>query len=60
MGEKFKSEISESIHESAIALLEVGAINKATMREFDVSCLVAFSEAAQRQSDADAENATEP
>ncbi|WP_246541830.1 DNA-binding protein [Pseudomonas rustica] len=60
MGEKFKSEISESIHESALALLDVGAISKALMREFDESCLVAISEAARRQSDADAENASEP
>jgi len=39
MSKKFKSEVFESIHESAGALLAVGAINKATMREFDGSCL---------------------
>ena len=39
MSKKFKSEVFESIHESAGALLAVGAINKATMREFDDSCL---------------------
>jgi putative transcriptional regulator len=39
MSKKFKTEIFESIHESASALLAVGAISKATMREFDDSCL---------------------
>ena len=38
---KFKSDLSESIHASAAALLKVGAIDKATMRRFDESCLVA-------------------
>lgn len=37
---KFKSDVFESIHASAAALLRVGAIDKATMREFDESCLV--------------------
>jgi putative transcriptional regulator len=36
---KFKSELSEAIHSSAEALLSVGAIDKATMREFDASCI---------------------
>jgi putative transcriptional regulator len=36
---KFKSGISEAIHSSASALYRVGAIDKATMREFDESCL---------------------
>jgi len=36
---KFKSDISEAIHSSASALFRVGAIDKATMREFDESCL---------------------
>lgn len=38
---KFKSDAFEAIHESASALLAVGAIDKATMREFDASCLSA-------------------
>ncbi|WP_348751493.1 DNA-binding transcriptional regulator [uncultured Aquincola sp.] len=38
---KFKSEAFEAIHASAQALLKVGAIDKATMREFDESCLSA-------------------
>ena len=37
---KFKSDAFEAIHESAAALLRVGAIDKATMRKFDASCLV--------------------
>ncbi|WP_433737461.1 helix-turn-helix domain-containing protein [Pseudomonas putida] len=39
MSKKYKSEIAESIHESASALYAIGAISKATMREFDESCL---------------------
>jgi putative transcriptional regulator len=36
---KFKSDAFEAIHSSASAMLKVGAINKATMRDFDESCL---------------------
>ena len=36
---KYKDDLSESIHASASALFRVGAIDKATMREFDASCL---------------------
>lgn len=39
MAKKFKSEAFESIHSSANALLAIGAIDKATMREFDESCI---------------------
>jgi putative transcriptional regulator len=39
MARKFKSEAFESIHGSASALLEIGAIDKATMRKFDESCI---------------------
>jgi putative transcriptional regulator len=37
---KFKSNAFEAIHSSATALFNVGAIDKATMRSFDTSCLV--------------------
>ena len=37
---KFKSDALEAIHASATALHRVGAVDKATMREFDESCLV--------------------
>ena len=36
---RFKNNLSEAIHSSASALLSVGAIDQATMREFDASCL---------------------
>jgi len=36
---KFKNGLSEATHSSASALYRVGAIDKATMREFDESCL---------------------
>lgn len=32
---KFKSDMSEAIHSSATALHKVGAVDKATMRDFD-------------------------
>jgi putative transcriptional regulator len=38
---KFKSDAFEAIHSSARALFKVGAIDKATLRNFDESCLVA-------------------
>jgi len=41
---KFKSAVAESIHESARALFDVGAIDKTTMREFDETCLIATPE----------------
>ncbi len=37
---KYKSDAYEAIHSSASALFKVGAIDKATLREFDESCLV--------------------
>ncbi len=36
---KFKSDAFEAIHSSASAMYKVGAIDKATMREFDETCL---------------------
>jgi putative transcriptional regulator len=36
---KFNSDAFEAIHSSASAMFRVGAIDKATMREFDESCL---------------------
>lgn len=36
---KFKTPASEAIHSSAAALHRIGAIDKATMRTFDESCL---------------------
>lgn len=39
MTKKIKSDAFKSIHSFAAALLEIGAIDKAMMREFDVSCI---------------------
>ena len=36
---KYKSLILEGVHENVRGLYRVGAIDKATMREFDVLCL---------------------
>ena len=36
---KYKSEAFEAVHASAAALMRVGVIDKATMRDFDLSCL---------------------
>jgi putative transcriptional regulator len=41
MKRKFKSDAFEAVHSSASALLKVGAITKATMRDFDNACLTA-------------------
>jgi len=49
MSKKFKSEASKSIHESASALYAIGAISKATMREFDESCLARVPDAIPAQ-----------
>jgi putative transcriptional regulator len=35
----YKNDLYESVHMSATALYKVGAIDKATMRDFDESCL---------------------
>lgn len=39
MKQKYKSDAFEAIHSSASAMYRLGAINKATMRDFDLSCL---------------------
>jgi putative transcriptional regulator len=41
---KFKSDAFAAIHSSANPLLEVGAIDKTTMRDFDESCLTKLPE----------------
>ena len=37
---RFKGDVSEAIHCSASALLQVGSVDKAAMPEFDESCIV--------------------
>ena len=39
MASKYRSDAFAAIHETMEALHEVGAIDKQTMREFDVACL---------------------
>lgn len=39
MTKKYRSDAFAAIHETMEALHEAGAINKQTMREFDVACL---------------------
>jgi len=41
---RYRSDAFAAIHESAEALLHVGAINKVTMREFDEACLETVEE----------------
>jgi putative transcriptional regulator len=36
---KYKNDLRESVHQSMAGLYQAGAIDKATMREFDVACL---------------------
>ncbi len=46
---KYKSSVDEAIHSSASAMFKVGAIDKATMRSFDDSCLAVPSLIEPRQ-----------
>jgi putative transcriptional regulator len=46
---KFKSDAFAAIHESAAALHKVGAIDKATMRDFDRSCIAVPATITPRQ-----------
>jgi putative transcriptional regulator len=46
---RFKSPALKVVHSSAAAMLKVGAITKATMREFDEACLVTPPALAPRQ-----------
>lgn len=46
---KYRSRLSAAIHETATGLHRIGLIDKATMREFDVSCLTAIEPLSARQ-----------
>lgn len=39
MAKKYRSRIAETVHKTADGLHRIGAIDKTTMREFDVMCL---------------------
>ena len=45
---RYKSDAFESIHESAMGLYRTGVIDKATMRDFDESCLAPIAAFAPR------------
>jgi putative transcriptional regulator len=59
---KFKSDISEAIHSSAAMLHKVGALDKATMRDFDTRHLVVADkmEPAQIKRLREANNVSQP
>lgn len=46
---KYKTDAFAAIHSSASALHKIGAINKTTMRGFDVACLAAPAELKPQQ-----------
>lgn len=41
MSKKYKSAAFAAIHETMEALHDIGAVDKQTMRDFDVACLTA-------------------
>lgn len=43
MGKRYKSDALAAVHETMNALHQVGAIDKQTLREFDISCLTPIS-----------------
>src|SRR6266702_6141867 len=46
---RFRSRLSEAIHETATGLHRVGLLDKETMREFDASCLTAVEPLSARE-----------
>jgi putative transcriptional regulator len=46
---KHRSRLSAAIHETAVGLHRIGLIDKATMREFDASCLTAIEPLSARE-----------
>ena len=46
---KYRSEAFEVAHKTAAGLHRIGVIDKTTMREFDVACLVTVEELSPRQ-----------
>lgn len=61
-GPKFKSDAFEAIHSSAEGMFRLGTISKATMRQFDESCLSKPSpiEPAQIKQLREANNVSQP
>jgi putative transcriptional regulator len=46
---KYRSSLSGAIHETAAGLHRIGLMDKATMREFDASCLTAVEPLSARE-----------
>jgi putative transcriptional regulator len=46
---KYRSRLSAAIHETAAGLHRIGLMDKATMREFDASCLTAVEPLSARE-----------
>jgi len=38
MSKQYKSDLAESIHQSALALFRVGAIDRAALSDFEANC----------------------
>jgi len=49
MAKKYQSRIAETVHKTAAGLHGIGAIDKTTMREFDVMCLTMVEELSARE-----------
>jgi len=46
---KYRSRLAAAIHETAAGLHRIGLVDKATMREFDASCLTAVGPLSAKQ-----------
>ena len=46
---KYRTRMSAAIHETAVGLHRIGLMDKATMREFDASCLTAVAPPSARE-----------
>ena len=46
---KYRSRLSEAIHQTAVGLHRAGLLDKATMRKFDASCLTSVAELSARE-----------
>ncbi len=49
MARKYQSRIAETVRKTAAGLHGIGAIDKTTMREFDVLCLTMVEERSARE-----------
>jgi putative transcriptional regulator len=49
MVKKYPSRIAETVHKTAEGLHDIGAIDKTTMREFDVMCLTMVEDLSARE-----------